>query len=139
MRHLRERSYDRCLAHAVEFVRAHSPSSEVLIVGATTEAAAEVVRLACDAALIGVHAISLRNLARVLAEARLCASGLTPISGLGREALPDGRRHTDVLGCCNDRLAQGDHEDRRQESHPDMLAENTREPAPIPIRSKMGQ
>jgi hypothetical protein len=87
MRQLSERNYEACLAHAVDFVRSHSRTSEVLVVGATTEAAAEVVRLACDTALVGVHAISLRNLARVLAESRLCASGLTPISALGREAL----------------------------------------------------
>ncbi|HYP06257.1 MAG TPA: PD-(D/E)XK nuclease family protein [Bryobacteraceae bacterium] len=87
MRQLRERNYESCLAHAVEFVRSQSQTSEVLIVAATTEAAAEVARLACDTALVGVHAISLRNLARVLAESRLCASGLTPISALGREAL----------------------------------------------------
>ena len=37
--------------------------------------------------MVGAHAISLRNLARVLAEPRLCAFGLTEISAIGREAL----------------------------------------------------
>ena len=83
-------SYKACLAQAVNFLRKHSSNSEVLVVGATTEAAAEVVRLACEDALIGAHAISLRNLARVLAEQRLCASGLTEISSIGREALIAG-------------------------------------------------
>ena len=80
-------NYQSCIGQAVEFVREHSTASEVLIVGATTEAAAEVVRLACDTAIVGAHAISLRNLARVLAGPRLCASGLTEISAIGREAL----------------------------------------------------
>ena len=74
-------------SRAVDFVSKNLTKSEVLVVGATTEAAAEVVRLACDRAAIGVHAISFRNLARVLAESRLCAAGLTEIGALGREAL----------------------------------------------------
>jgi ATP-dependent helicase/nuclease subunit B len=83
-------NYQACLKQAVEFLRKHSTNSEVLVVGATTEAAAEVVRLACDDAVIGAHAISLRNLARVLAELRLCAFGLTELSAIGREALIAG-------------------------------------------------
>ena len=38
-------NYQACLAQAIEFVREHSSVSEVLIVGATTGAAAEVVDL----------------------------------------------------------------------------------------------
>jgi ATP-dependent helicase/nuclease subunit B len=80
-------NYQACVRRAVDFVREHSRSSQVLVVGATTEAAAEVVRLACEDAVVGAHAISLRNLARVVAEPRLCKFGLTEISAIGREAL----------------------------------------------------
>ena len=80
-------NYQACIRQAAEFLREHSGSTEVLVVGATTEAAAEVVRLACEDAVVGAHAISLRNLARVVAEPRLCAFGLTEISAIGREAL----------------------------------------------------
>src|SRR4051812_34472343 len=80
-------NYQACVRRAVDFVREHSRSSQVLVVGATTEAAAEVVRLACEDAVVGAHAISLRNLARVVAEPRLCKFGLTEFSAIGREAL----------------------------------------------------
>jgi RecB family exonuclease len=80
-------NYEACITQAVDFVRHHSLTSEVLVVGATTEAANEVIRRACESALIGVHAITLRNLARVLAESRLHARGLTEITGIAREAV----------------------------------------------------
>ena len=69
-------NYQACLARLPNFL-ATPRSTEVLVVSATTEAAAELVRLGCEGALIGAHAISLRNLARVLAESRLCASGFS--------------------------------------------------------------
>jgi ATP-dependent helicase/nuclease subunit B len=87
MTQLNHPTYRSCITQAVAFVRRHCTNSEVLIVGATTEAAAEVARISCEIAVVGAHAISLRNLARVLAEPRLCAHGLTEISAIGREAL----------------------------------------------------
>src|SRR3954453_24134759 len=80
-------NYESCITQAVDFVRRHSLASEVLVIGATTQAANEVIRRACDSALIGVHAITLRNLARVLAESRLHALWLTEITGIAREAV----------------------------------------------------
>jgi ATP-dependent helicase/nuclease subunit B len=80
-------NYDACQAQAVTFVRAHAAASEVVVVAATTEAANEIIRLACDTAVVGVHAITLRNLARVLADARLCAMGLAEVTAIAREAL----------------------------------------------------
>jgi ATP-dependent helicase/nuclease subunit B len=80
-------NYEACIASAIEFVSRHDETSEVLLVAPTTEAANEVVRRAFDGALIGVHTITLRNLARVLAESRLCAAGRAEISAVARQAV----------------------------------------------------
>ena len=80
-------NYEACIASAIEFVARHAETSEVLLVAPTTEAANEVVRRAFDGALIGVHTITLRNLARVLAESRLCAGGRAEISAVARQAV----------------------------------------------------
>ena len=68
-------SYESCIQHAVSFVRRYTSESEVIVVAPSTESANEVIRRACDTALIGIHAITLRNLARVLAESTLHARG----------------------------------------------------------------
>ena len=80
-------NYEVCVQQAVDFVRRYSAASEVLIVAPTTEAANEVVRRACESSLLGVHAITLRNLARVLAEDRLHSMGLQEITAVAREAV----------------------------------------------------
>ncbi len=72
---------------AVDFVREHARSHEVLVLAATIEAADDLVRRACDTALTGVHRFTPYRLAWVIAEPSLAGSSLTPVRGLGSLAL----------------------------------------------------
>jgi len=83
----RMRSYSEMLGQAVEFVRETAPASGVLVLGATRAAAEEVIRRACTAALVGVRAQGLRDLAIELAAPEMNRRGLVPVGRFVREAL----------------------------------------------------
>lgn len=77
------------VAAASEFLRALAPGHEVLLVGASRDAADDVAReLAVDRqALFGVHRVGWRELVTRLATPALARSGRAPASGLGAEAV----------------------------------------------------
>ena len=72
---------------AVEFVRAHAAQGGLLIVGATMEAADDLALAACDRAMLGLHRMSLAQLASAVAEPVLAAANCTRLDALGTEAL----------------------------------------------------
>ena len=86
---LESSSADVRLEAARGFLRACSAGDEVLIVGATREAADDLARDAAVrlGATFGFHRFSLRQLAIRLASARLAERGLTPMTALGIEAV----------------------------------------------------
>lgn len=86
---LESSSADARLEAAGEFLRSCSAGEEVLIVGATRDAADDLVRAAGvqRGATFGFHRCSLRQLAIRLASAKLADRGLTPMTALGIEAV----------------------------------------------------
>ena len=77
----------RRLERAGGWLLQRSPREPVLVLGATAEAAAEVVRGSTVAAAFGWHRLSLGRLAALLAAEALGDRGLAPLSGLGVEAV----------------------------------------------------
>ncbi len=77
----------RRLSRAAAWLGQQSPRAPALIVGATAEAAAEVVRGAPVAAAFGWHRLSLGRLAALLAAEELGNRGLATLGGLGVEAV----------------------------------------------------
>jgi ATP-dependent helicase/nuclease subunit B len=77
------------LAAAVAFLRAFPANTEVLLIGATREAADDLVRgLARDGtATFGLHRFTLLQLASRLAAPRLTRAGLAPLTPLGAISL----------------------------------------------------
>ena len=76
-------------AGASEFIGSFSPSTEILIIGASREAVDDFVRsFAVSAtATFGLHRFSFTQLAARLATPRLSGAGTTPNSAVGAEAL----------------------------------------------------
>jgi len=72
---------------AVEFLRTWTKSSELLLIAPTRAAADELARAACVEGLSGVHRLTLRQLAAVLASEKLVGIGCAPLSQLAMEAL----------------------------------------------------
>src|SRR2546429_5448457 len=74
---------------AGEWLRKRGPAGRVLVVGATQEAAAEVVRTAAAAAgaAFGWQRFTLGRLAAAVAAQAMSARGLSPLSPLGVEAV----------------------------------------------------
>jgi ATP-dependent helicase/nuclease subunit B len=72
---------------AVEWLRGQGRGAEVVIVGASQEAAAQVSRLAADLSTFGWHRCTLGRLAGALGGLELARRGLTPASALSIEAL----------------------------------------------------
>jgi hypothetical protein len=71
--------------HAI--LRARHPDEEVLVVGASQDAAAELVRNAGVTALFGAHRLTLGRLAALVAQQQLEERGLATLSPLGFEAV----------------------------------------------------
>jgi hypothetical protein len=80
-------SATRRLARAAAWLGAQSPREQVLVVGATAEAAAEVVRACPLPAAFGWHRLTLGRLAALLAAEELGSRGLAPLGTLGVEAV----------------------------------------------------
>ncbi len=75
------------LARASAWLAQQSPRAQVLVLGATADAAAEVVRGAPVPAAFGWHRLSLGRLAALLAAEELGNRGLATVGGLGVEAV----------------------------------------------------
>ncbi len=88
------RSSSSLLDRAAEFLRTHSPDSEVLILGPTRTAANELALAAFEHGCQGVHALTLTQLAAQLAAQPMGRQSLAPISRLGIEALAARIVHT---------------------------------------------
>src|SRR5215472_8244076 len=69
--------------------------TEILVVGPTRAAADEFMRAACKAGLLGVHRMTLAQVAAELAASAIAERGLAPLSELGMEAV--AARVTDRL------------------------------------------
>ena len=76
-------------ARALEFLAARGPSERLLVIGASGEAAFDLVREAARArpAGFGWHRLTLQRLAASLAAPALAARGLSPLGSLSLEAL----------------------------------------------------
>jgi ATP-dependent helicase/nuclease subunit B len=77
------------LDHAVRFLASSGPSTEVLVIGASVDAAAGVARAAAGdrASTFGWHRFTLARLAALLASHTLGDRGLTPVGALPLEAI----------------------------------------------------
>jgi RecB family exonuclease/superfamily I DNA/RNA helicase len=77
------------IEHAREWLRAHAPAAEVIVVGASAAAAAELVRTALGdgRAAFGWHHLSFAQLAASLASPALVNAGLVPLSRLAATAV----------------------------------------------------
>ena len=83
------RAIDDRLGAAADFIDALGPAAEVLVVGATREAADDLAREISlrHGATFGLHRLSLVQLAARCAAPELARRGQAPITGLGLEAL----------------------------------------------------
>jgi len=79
------RSYSALLPRIAEFL--HSTSSEVLLLAPSKGAADDLARRCCPAGALGLHRMTLNQLAAVLATPRMVAKGKAPASRLAMEAM----------------------------------------------------
>src|SRR6516164_3934648 len=79
----------RRIARARAWLEAREPAEEILIIGATLDAANEVARgmAQMKGAAFGWHRLSLTQLAAALARPALAARGIVPLSRLGIQAM----------------------------------------------------
>jgi len=85
---LRAPSASLRLDHAAHFLAARGPATELIIVGASVDAAAGLARAAAgDTATFGWHRFTLARLGAVLASHTLGDRGLTPVGPLPLEAV----------------------------------------------------
>ena len=80
-------SYAVLLDAAADFLASLKDHAEIVVLAQTRGAADDFVRSACGAGLLGVHRMTLTGLAVDLAEGPLARAGLTPVGGLGAEAM----------------------------------------------------
>jgi CRISPR/Cas system-associated exonuclease Cas4 (RecB family) len=80
-------SYASAAASALAFIREWSSKGEILLLAATRASADALVRAACDTAVVGVHRLTLRELAIAGASHAMNARGLAPVHQIAREAL----------------------------------------------------
>jgi len=82
-------SSSRRIARARAWLEAREPAEEILIIGATLDAANEVARGVAQTkgAAFGWHRLSLTQLAATLAGPTLAARGIVPLSRLGMQAM----------------------------------------------------
>jgi hypothetical protein len=79
------RSYSPFLAPVTEFL--NSTHAEILLLAPSKGAADDFARRCCPAGVLGLHRMTLNQLAAALATPRLVAAGKAPASRLGMEAL----------------------------------------------------
>jgi CRISPR/Cas system-associated exonuclease Cas4 (RecB family) len=77
---------------AIDFIRASAREGEILVLGPSTEASRDLARRACETALVGVHAFSLKQYARDLTR-----SSTTPINNIVHQAICARISHTEKL------------------------------------------
>ena len=79
----------RRIAHARAWLEARGPAEEILIIGATLDAANEVARGVAQmkGAAFGWHRLTLTQLAAALSAPTLAARGIVPLSRLGTQAM----------------------------------------------------
>jgi ATP-dependent helicase/nuclease subunit B len=77
------------IERAAQWLAARAPGEEVVVVGATADAANELLRGAAQraGAAFGWHRVTLPRLASILATAELVERGLAPIGGMACEAV----------------------------------------------------
>ena len=80
-------SYAVLLDRAAEFLASLKGQAEVVVLAQSRGAADDFARASCGAGLLGVHRMTLTGLAVDLAEGPLARAGLTPVGGLGAEAM----------------------------------------------------
>jgi CRISPR/Cas system-associated exonuclease Cas4 (RecB family) len=80
-------SYAALAAHAGEFLRSIDNASEVLLVAPSKGAADDLARRCLPSGALGVHRLTLHQLAAALATPRMVAKGMAPASRLGVEAI----------------------------------------------------
>jgi ATP-dependent helicase/nuclease subunit B len=80
-------SYAVLLDRAAEFLASLKGHAEVVVLAQSRGAADDFARASCGAGLLGVHRMTLTGLAVDLAEGPLARAGLTPVGGLGAEAM----------------------------------------------------
>jgi len=80
-------SYAVLLDRAAEFLGSLKGHAEVVVLAQSRGAADDFARAACGTGLLGVHRMTLTALAVDLAEGPLARAGLTPVGGLGAEAM----------------------------------------------------
>ncbi len=80
-------SYADLLDQAAQFLTSLQDSPEVVVIAQTRGAADDFVRSACTRGFLGVHRTTLTGLAVDLAQAPLARAGLSPLGGLGAEAM----------------------------------------------------
>ena len=75
----------RRIARAASWLKSRGPAQELLVVGATLDAANELARSVVDSAgsAFGWHRLSLAQLAATFAKPRMAAAGVVPIGQLG--------------------------------------------------------
>src|SRR5712691_1064783 len=74
-------------SRATAWIDERPPDKPVLVIGATAEAAADVVRASSRTAAFGWQRLTLGRLAALLASEALAARGLAPLGPLGVEAV----------------------------------------------------
>src|SRR3954452_12785507 len=79
----------RRIQRALAWLEGRAPAEEVLIVGATLDAANELARRVANesCAAFGWHRLTLAQLAAAIAAPALAARGLIPLSRVGTEAI----------------------------------------------------
>src|SRR5438552_14401741 len=80
-------SYADLLGPVGEFLRSLGGASEALLIAPSRGAADEIARRCCPAGVLGLHRMTLNQLAAGLATPRMVADGLAPASRLGVEAM----------------------------------------------------
>ncbi|MBZ0148202.1 MAG: hypothetical protein K8F62_11775, partial [Pseudorhodoplanes sp.] len=77
------------LRHAREWLKSRKPAEEVLIVGASLDAANELARdvIKTEGAALGWHRLTLAQLAAAIARPALILRGLVPLSRIGMHAV----------------------------------------------------
>src|SRR5262249_33084257 len=76
---------DRRIASALAWLQSRGPAEELLVIGATLDAANELARSIVHSAgsVFGWHRLSLAQLAATLAKPRMAAAGVVPVGQLG--------------------------------------------------------
>lgn len=91
---VRSLSNSEILDRAAKFAVEWCGKSEIVVLAPTKAAADEFLRRACEGGLLGAHALTLTQLAGVLAAPVMADAGLTALTRLGSEAVAARVAHT---------------------------------------------